>query len=352
MEMLAEARRLIIFIVILGGAVALHEAGHLVAALLGRVRILETGIGLPPRVATLGRIRGTQISLNLIPLGGFVRPAGEFGGAEPLRDAKRDPGDFAARPRRIQALVLAAGPTANVAAAFFLLFAAFTIGGPDETLAHVIEVRAGSPAETAGLLPNDLVRWRQYPGPNGEPSLSEMLQGEAGRQVRLPIERDGLALEIHLTPRTASPAGEGPAGFTTLAVVRRHAPAEAARRASQMLFGFVRATVAALRGAGPARIVGPLGLKQASDAAVEGSARWSSLFPVLYLAALIHAGLALTNLLPIPALDGGRLLLLAFEALGLRLSPRLTKAFVGASALGLLCLMAALTVRDLIDPLL
>jgi regulator of sigma E protease len=341
---LAEARSLIIFIVILGGAVALHEAGHLVAALLGRVRLLEAGLGLPPRLAVLGRIRGTLISLNLIPLGGFVRPAGEFGGGEP--------GDFAARPRPIQALVLAAGPAANMAAAFFLLFAAFAISGPDESLARVVEVRAGSPAEAAGLRPGDVVRWRQFPGPDNEPSLSEMLERAAGHPVSLPVERDGVAMHIGLTPRSAPPAGEGPAGFTTLAVTRPHVPAEAALRAGETLVGFLRGTIKALRGAGPARLVGPLGLKQASDFAVESSERWASLFPILYLAALIHTGLALTNMLPIPALDGGRLLLLGFQALGLRLPPRVTKAFVGASALGLLCLMAALTVRDLIDPLL
>src|SRR3972149_3406077 len=127
---LSEARDVLAFILILGGAVAVHEAGHLVAALLARVRILEAAIGLPPRLVTLGRARGTLISLNLIPLGGFVRPAGEFGGS--------DPRDFVARPRSLRAAVLAAGPAANVAAAFFLLLIAFAIGGPDDSLARVV----------------------------------------------------------------------------------------------------------------------------------------------------------------------------------------------------------------------
>ena len=341
---LSEARDVLAFILILGGAVAVHEAGHLVAALLARVRILEAGVGLPPRLVTLGRARGTLISLNLIPLGGFVRPAGEFDGS--------DPRDFAARPRALRAAVLAAGPAANVATAFFLLLAAFVIGGPDASLARVVEVSAGSPAWAAGLLSGDVVHWRQFPGVTGEPSLSEMLRAGAGRPVRLEIERNGVARWIVLTPRLVPPVGQGPAGFTTRAVIRRHALAEATERAAETLVGFLRETVAAIAGDEPARVVGPLGLKQASDQAVEGAARWSLLFPLLYLAALINTGLALTNLLPIPALDGGRLALLGIEALGLRLTPGLTKVLVGVSAVGLLCLMAALTVRDMIDPLL
>ncbi len=340
---LTEASDLLVFILILGGAVAIHEAGHFVAAVLAGVRILEAGLGLPPRLKALGQVRGTLISLNLIPLGGFVRPAGEFGGS--------DQGDFAARPRPLRAAVLAAGPAANVAAAFFLLLIAFAIGGPDDSIARVVEVSAGSPAAAAGLQPGDVVHWRQYAGADGEVSLSEMLREGAGRRVNLEIEREGVAQRITLTPRLVPPAGEGPAGFTTRAVIRRHALPEAARRAAEALVGFVRATVAAIGGDEPARIVGPLGLKQASDQAVQGSARWGSVFPLLYLAALINTGLALTNLLPIPALDGGRLALLGIETIGLRLSPRMTKALVGASAVGLLCLMAALTVRDVIDPL-
>ena len=341
--LLPELRELLAFLLILGGAVGVHEMGHLTVAVAGGVRIVEAGLGLPPRLARLGRVRGTLVSLNLIPLGGFVLPAGEFGGTER--------GDFTARPRGVRAAVLAAGPAANLLAAFFVLTVAYVIGGPEEGLARVVAVSAGSPAEAAGLMAGDVVQWRQFRGPEGELSLGEMLRASAGRPVRLSIERDGAAIEVELTPRLVVPPGEGPAGFTTIAVIRPHDPAEAAARAGETMFLFLRATFEALTGDVPARMVGPLGLKQASDWAVRGAASWSSLFPLLYLAALINTGLALTNLLPIPALDGGRLALLAVEAVGVRLSPRLTKVLVGTSAAGLICLMAVLTVRDLVEPL-
>ncbi len=309
----------------------------------GRSGSWKSGSACRPGWRSSGIVRGTIVSLNWIPLGGFVRPAGEFGGKEP--------GDFAARPRRVRAAMLAVGPAANLLAGFLVLTVAFVLGGPDEDLARVVDVSPGSPAEAAGVQPGDIVRWRPYPGPNGEPSLSQMFRREAGRPVRFEVERDGVILGIELTPRLHPPQGEGPAGFHSMAVVRPHAPAEAAVRAGEMLTGVFRSTLAAISGEEPARVVGPLGLKQASDQSVQGSIRWSSPFPLLYLAALIQVGLALTNLLPIPALDGGRLLLLGIEGVGVRLSLRLTKILVGASAIGLICLMAALTVRDVLDPL-
>jgi regulator of sigma E protease len=248
-------------------------------------------------------------------------------------------------------MVLAAGPAANLLTALVILWAAFMLGGPDTDRTRILEINPGSPAEAAGLLPDDIVQWRTYPGPNGEPSLSQMLRLGAGRPVEFEIERDGVRFMVELTPRLAPPEGEGPAGFTSKAVVRPHAPLEAAGRAGETLTGVLRSTFAALTGQEAARLVGPLGLKQASDQSVEGSIRWSSLYPLLYLAALIQIGLGLTNLLPIPALDGGRLAILGIEALGLRLTPRLAKVLVGGSAIALVCLMAALTVRDVIDPL-
>lgn len=341
--MAENVRDLLVFILVLGGAVAIHEAGHLAAAILGRVRILEAGFGLPPRLATLGRVRGTVVSLNWIPLGGFVRPAGEFGGT--------DPGDFARKPRRIQAMVLIAGPVVNLLTAFVILWGAFMLGGPDTDLTRVVEVNPGSPAAAAGLLPDDIIHWPTYRSLNGEPGLSEMLRQHAGRPVQFEAERDGVVFNVDLTPRLHPPQGEGPSGFTSMAVVRPHAPLEAAGRAGETMVVILRGTVDALMGKEAARLVGPLGLKQATDMSVQGSIRWSSPYPLLYLTAMIHLGLAFTNLLPIPALDGGRLAMLALDALGIRLTLRVQRWLAGGTAIGLICLMALLTVLDVLNPL-
>lgn len=340
---LNETRDLLIFLLILGGAVGIHEAGHLVASVLGRVRIVEAGFGLPPRLAKLGTIRGTVVSLNWIPLGGFVRPAGEFGGT--------DPGDFAGKPRRIQAMVLIAGPLVNVLTAFVILWAAFLLGGPDTDRTRVLEVNPGSPAAAAGLLPDDIVRWPTYRALDGTPGLSEMLRARAGTPVQFEAERDGVVFTVELTPRLHPPEDEGPSGFTSMALVRPHAPLEAAGRAGETMVVILRSTVDALRGEEKARLVGPLGLKQATDLSVEGSIRWSSFYPLLYFAAMIHLGLAFTNLLPIPALDGGRLAMLGLDALGIRLTLRVQRWLAGGTAIGLIGLMALLTVLDLVNPL-
>jgi membrane-associated protease RseP (regulator of RpoE activity) len=280
---------------------------HLVAAVLGRVRS-DAGIGLPPRLATLGRVRGTIVSLNWIPLGGFVRPAGEFGGSDSHADALRDPGDFVAKPRRIQAMVLAAGPAVNLLTAFVVLWAAFMLGGPDNNLTRGLEVNPGSPAEAAGLLTGDIVHWRTYPGPNGEPSLSQMLRLSAGRRC-IRGQRDRAILSVELTPPGVAGDEDRP-GSGRWQSSELCAPLEAARpRSARRCSSWCAARLRRLREDGR--------LASSASRVETGcpTCRWKRLDPLVFRPIhcctwwpLIHIGLALTNLLPIPAstADGWR----------------------------------------------
>jgi regulator of sigma E protease len=132
---------------ILGVVVLIHELGHFAAARACRIRIRELGIGLPPRLVRLGSFLGAEISLNWIPLGGFVRPAGEF-------DASVSNG-LAASPPMARIGVLSAGSLANLVLSVSLLTAAYVLGWPDQV--EILAVEADSPAEAAGLLPADRI---------------------------------------------------------------------------------------------------------------------------------------------------------------------------------------------------
>ena len=128
------------FLIVLTPIVLVHELGHFLAARLSNIRVEEFGFGLPPRALKLAEHKGTVFSLNWIPLGGFVRPAGE--------DDPTVPGGLASASKRARLFVLSAGAGANFILAIILFWVALMIGTPAVAISYV---NPGSPAETAGL---------------------------------------------------------------------------------------------------------------------------------------------------------------------------------------------------------
>ncbi len=336
------------FAAILGGVILVHELGHFVAARAGRVKVTELGLGLPPRMARLGTLMGTEITLNWIPLGGFVRPAGEYD-----REVVR--GLAASRPLT-RLGVLGAGGFANLILSILLMTLAFVAGWPDQV--EVLSVEPGSPASQAGLLPADRILQADGREIRDVDQLRAQLDAASGAAVTLTIVRDQVHLETTIVPRLDPPPGHGPAGFTSTGVISRYGLGSALLRAVETNAKMVEATIRALAQVlGPdeestIRLAGPLGLKQASDRAVRNAADWKQPFPVLYIAAWLSLAVGITNLLPLPALDGGRMLLVFIEVVRSQpLEVRVEKAVHAAGMVVLILVSLVLTARDLMDPL-
>lgn len=347
--MIESLMLLIAFGAILGGVVLVHELGHFAAARACAVRIKELGFGLPPRLARLGSLGGAEISLNWIPLGGFVRPAGEF-------DASVSDG-LAASPPLVRIVILSAGSLANLLLSVSLMTVAFMAGWPDQV--EVIAVEAGSPAAAAGLMPADRILKADGKRIREAGELRGLLEASAGAPVVLEIERGAQVIETSIRPRTDPPEGRGPAGFTSSGVLIRYELIPALGRASmkvaELFAATVRITADALTPGGDdpgVRLAGPLGLKQASDRAMRNALDWEEPFPVLYLASWLSLAVAMTNLLPLPALDGGRILLVSIEVIrSRRMEPKVEKWIHALGMVGLLVLLLGLTARDVMDPL-
>ncbi|MGH2605691.1 MAG: site-2 protease family protein, partial [Anaerolineales bacterium] len=128
---------LLLFMVVLAALILGHELGHFLLARLWRIEVEEFGLGFPPRLATLFVAGGTRFTLNAIPLGGFVRPVGE--------DDPSVPGGLAAAPRLARAMVLFAGPGANILLAFLAFTAAFKFAAPDPERVLLTAVTPDSP---------------------------------------------------------------------------------------------------------------------------------------------------------------------------------------------------------------
>ncbi len=325
-------------IVILVVMVILHELGHFIAAKRSGVKVLEFGIGWPPRL--IGRTwRGTLYSLNVIPVGAFVRMLGE-------NDQAEDPDSFSAKPKRSRALILVAGSAMNLILAPVLFSASALISDFDSV--EITGVAPGSPAEAAGLRPGD--RIEQVAGHEVDlPSdVGRIVLKNAGSEIRLAIDRNGAELLVPLVPRRTHPADEGPLGVS----IRPHlAPAPFTKALAR---GFTRTAEAVVLV--PAFILdlisGSVGLEEVSgpvgivDAVGQAARRGPEI--VLLLAGYITVQLAILNLLPWPGLDGGRLLLLGLEALrGGRRLPAAQEGTINILGILLLLMLVALvTVGD------
>ena len=198
----------LIFIAILGFLVTAHELGHFTVAKLRGVRVLEFGLGLPPRV--FGFTRGdTTYTLNLLPIGGFVRMQGEEESDDP-----NDPRAFVNKGPFTRLAILAAGAGVNAILPIFLLTIVLMLP-QDVTVADVVvtEVVADGPAASAGVLPGDVIRRVDGRGIDSSPVLQKAIQLRLGADSTWVVERQGALTQLTLEPRIAPPTGQGATGI-------------------------------------------------------------------------------------------------------------------------------------------
>lgn len=316
------------FIVILAVLILVHEAGHFIVAKLANVKVLEFGMGFPPRLLSLQKGE-TVYSVNAIPLGGFVKMVGE--------EDPSGPRSLAGKSVLVRFLVITAGPFMNVVMALLLFTVLFMI--PQDVAVGdvtIAEVLPDSPAEEAGLSPGDVVIEA-----NGEPvdnhlALSLQINLSRGQRMTWLIERGGRQFQVGLMPRLNPPEGEGATGIrvsTSNAQIesRTRAPWTAAGDGFQAMGGVIVLTKNEfskwIAGGRAPQVAGPIGMAQVfGEVAQEPEFRMKErVMLALNLAAVISLSLAIFNILPIPALDGGRLpfLLIEWVGRGRRVPPRL-----------------------------
>jgi regulator of sigma E protease len=342
---------LLVFAAILGFLILGHEFGHFVAARARGVQVTEFGFGFPPRLLTLFRFKGTRFTVNAIPLGGFVRPAGE--------DDPSVPGGLAGASKLTRSIVLLAGPTANILLGILAFTAAFKFAAPDPARVLVTDVAAASPAETAGLRSGDLILAIDDLPVESFEVLRQATAEHLDVPVVLTVLRAGEQLELTITPRSVHPEDEGPMGITIGHPTRQASWSEAAvygldsvvlqvENLALLPSRLARGEVAPEE----ARVSGLKGMYDMFAWAGEIDRDAQRPFLTLNLMGIISIGLALANLLPFPALDGGRLAFIAIEAIsGRRVSPRYEGLAHAVGFVLLLILMAYVNLQDFTNPI-
>ena len=361
---------IIIFIIILAILVLVHEFGHFIVAKKSGIRVDEFGLGFPPKIFSK-KWRGTLYTLNAIPFGGFVKIFGEDSHSEALSEADKSV-SFISKPKWVQALVLVAGVTMNIIFAWLVISLGFTIGIPSpvgySTLGHVTdvhlvvtEVRPNSPAEKAGLISGDTIIYAS----SGKivlnnqtltaENVSHMISESTSEKIDISYSRgNGKPVVVSIVPDTTIVPGKKAIGIAMddLGILKlpvHLALVEGARTTWYItesttigLLGFLWDAVRLQSDF--SQVSGPVGI-----AGVVGQAQALGFTYLLSLVALISINLAIINLLPFPALDGGRLLFVGIEAIIRRpIKPSIVR---WTNALGfalLLILMIVVTGHDIL----
>ncbi|HLG68985.1 MAG TPA: RIP metalloprotease RseP [Chloroflexota bacterium] len=327
--------------------VFVHELGHFVTAKLAGITVREFGFGYPPRIFGI-TYKGTIYSLNLLPLGGFTRMEGEDGSEA----AAMNPGSFASKPKRTRTVVLAAGSIMNAILAPLLLTAVFMIGMPTPTgRVFISGVQSDSPAAQAGLQAGDQVTDVQGHPIHSVQDFRDQVQFRLGQPTTIGIVRNGQASTLTLTPRENPPEGQGNVGVAIRdQLVNKQYPiwsafAMGVQEAWHVFAAIWIGLFETIRGTIAPDFAGPVGIAQ-----VTGEVAQLGPQALLEFAAFLSVNLAILNLLPIPALDGGRILFVVIEAIrGRRVDPRKEGVVHFIGMVILLTFIALISYHDLLN---
>lgn len=353
------------FIVVLGGLVLIHELGHFVAAKLFGVGVDEFGIGFPPRLASVKR-GDTVYSLNWIPLGGFVKVRGVVGGdqADGIPNVmERD--HFMSRPLWQRATILFAGIAMNFILTIALFTVGYSVGMPSLTqdipagasisqaAVTVVDISADAPAKTEGLAVGDVIRTINGSQIKTVADIRAQL-AQATTATPLTVTVDRTLVPLQITPIQLS-------GTTTLGIgayfvesgLMRLPVGQALVYSTQQTWSFTIQTVQALGG-----VVAQLFQHGTVNEAVSGPIGVASLtyqatqlgwIYVLQLAAILSLNLAIFNVLPFPALDGGRLLFVVIEFFQRKpVNQKIEAVIHNIGFITLLAIILAVTIKDLL----
>ncbi|MFZ5366219.1 MAG: M50 family metallopeptidase [Patescibacteria group bacterium] len=365
------------FLIILSILVLVHELGHFLVAKKTGISVEEFGFGLPPRV--FGVKRGKTIySINWLPIGGFVKLYGED--EQPRKPWACEAGAFFAKPKKIRMAVIVSGVLMNFLLAVFAFSIIYAkLGIPTKTdRVKIVGIAPGSPAEKAGLKEGDIAVWAGGEEIKNTESFIKITQKYAGKMMALEISREkdnpckekvlgawpgleisckGKNLVFSIIPREKPPEGEGPLGVAISQVEMKFYPlwemiprgtVEGFKEAfawTGMIVGALGAMLWQLIrfGTVPKDVAGPVGIFQ-----ITGQVSRTGILSVLQFLGILSVNLAVINILPLPALDGGRLLFILVEAVTGKRSHLKFERWVHTVGMALLLfLILLITINDI-----
>lgn len=357
---------LFLFILVLALLVLVHELGHFLAAKRFGMRVDEFGFGFPPRIWGK-KYRGTLYSINLIPLGGFVKIKGVAGDDEHALDDAEDRDSFGSKPFWQKSIVLFAGIAMNVLLGILIFSIVFVIGFPtrasdikpggivSQQEIVITGVLPESPAALAGIVSGDVLESADEEQLNSVEEVQQLFSSHLGVPILLRVERDQQKLEVSVTPKEIAYGGQTVIGIgigleesTIVRYPWYRAILEGVRMTFKIigqiflsLFEMLTALFSTARVS--QQLSGPIGI-----AVLTGEVARLGIVYLLQFVALLSINLAVFNLLPIPALDGGRIFFTILERVRRKPVNQKIEAIVhNVGFLLLILLVLLVTIRDI-----
>ena len=349
---------ILVFIVMLSVLVLIHELGHFLVAKKFGIKVEEFGFGFPPRVYGK-KIGETLYSFNALPIGGFGKlygedeaGAGRVKRGSPSTISHKPSADlgraFFARPIYQRILVVVAGVSMNFLLAVVIITYLITSEGipVQRQEVSVTEIVKNSPAQLSGLQKGDIVKKIGDIEIKNSQTLIAETKKHLGEKMTIFVEREGELQTVELTPRKEYPSGEGPMGVAISQKIEfrkypfpqslYYGTKQALNDSWQVVVGFKTVVVElATRLTVPQGVAGPIGMAQLTGEFVRVGPS-----AVLALVYMLSLSLAVLNILPIPALDGGRLFFILVEAVTRRKIPARFESY--AHLVGLVLLLSFL----------
>ncbi|HAF62336.1 MAG TPA: hypothetical protein DCK95_08420 [Anaerolineaceae bacterium] len=345
------------FIIALGSLILLHEGGHFLFGLLFKFKIEEFGVGYPPRLVKLFTKNGVDYSLNLIPFGGFVRFKGE-------NDPQEADG-FYAQNKWKRLAVLLAGPLMNLLVGIILFTIVFSNTGKavsDQVFIQYVE--PNTPAAAAGFSVDDQLMQIEGTSIDSMQTLSTIVSENLGEEITIVIKRAGEQQTILVTPREEYPSDQGPLGIVMSNPVQPLTFGESVQSAFDMtktqgeeLIKMPSRLATGEMQSSEVRLLSPKGIYDVYAQVREGDEssavdQKTEVLDILWFFAVISVSLGYTNLLPIPALDGGRILFLLPELITGKRVPEKFENWVNLIGFTILIIvMVFVFIKDFTNPI-
>lgn len=344
---------ILIFVIALSVLVLVHEFGHFIAARLNGVRVDEFGLGLPPRI--VGKKKwGTLWSLNWLPIGGFCKMYGEDPSEKGAGGAKDS---FLTKKPTQKAIIVAGGVLMNLILAVVIFAVSYTISGiPVESgKVKILEVAQGSPAEKAGLKNDEIILKIGDKDLSKGEELTQEVGKNKGKEIELLVNREGQDTVLSVQIRENAPEGQGLMGVVVSSMEVQKIKwyqfykgigegfKEAFFWGKTIAQGVWSMISGLFVGQIPKDVTGPIGMFKAT----EQIRMQEGLLAVIHFFGIISVNLAIVNILPFPALDGGRILFVFYELLtGKRANERFEAVVNNIGMMILLSLILLITIGD------